>query len=47
MLHTTSVPDVETTLQNIGTKFYQRCFKVASALVKISNPVGLVMIMDL
>ena len=51
---TTSVPNVETTLQNVettlhnvGTTLIQRCFNLASTLVKaILNPIGLVMIVD-
>ena len=33
---------------SVGTTFIQRCFNLASTLVKvILNPIGLVMIMDL
>ena len=40
--------NVETTLHNVGTTVIQRCFNLATTLVKvILNPVGLVMIMDL
>ena len=40
--------NVETTLHNVGTTLIQRCFNLASTLVKaILNPIGLVMIMDL
>ena len=40
--------NVETTLHNVGTMLIQRCFHLASTLVKIIlNPIGLVMIMDL
>ena len=45
---TASVPDVETTLQNVEATLIQRCFNIASILVKaILNPIGLVIIMDL
>ena len=44
----TTLHKVETTFHNIGKSLYQRCFNVASILVKgILNPVGLVMIIDL
>ena len=51
---TTPVPNVETTLHNVqttllnvGTTLMQRCFNLASTLVKaILNPIGLVMIVD-
>ena len=40
--------NVETTLHNVETTLIQRCFTLASTLVKtILNPIGLVMIMDL
>ena len=40
--------NVEKTLHNVGTTLIQRCFNLATTLVKvILNPVGLVMIMDL
>ena len=40
--------NVETTLHNIDTTFYKRCFNVASTLVKaISNPIELLIIMNL
>ena len=36
------------TSHNVNTTLYQRCFNVASVLVRtISSPVGLLMIMDL
>ena len=39
--------NVETTLHNVGTTLIQRCFNLASTLVKaILNPIGLVMIVD-
>ena len=39
--------NVETTLHNVGTTMIQRCFNLASTLVKaILNPIGLVMIGD-
>ena len=39
--------NVETTLHNVHTTLYRCCFNVASTLVRtISNPIGLVMIMD-
>ena len=44
----TTLHNVETTLHNVGTTLIQRCFNLASTLVKtILNPVWLVMIMDL
>ena len=44
----TTLHNVETTLHNVGTTLIQRCFNLASTLVKtILNPIGLVMIMDL
>ena len=44
----TTSHNVETTLHNIGLTLIQRCFNLASTLVKtILNPIGLVMIMDL
>ena len=40
--------NVETAFHNVGTMLIQRCFYLASTLVKIIlNPIGLVMIMDL
>ena len=39
--------NVKTTLHNVGTTLIQRCFNLASTLVKpILNPIGLVMIVD-
>ena len=39
--------NVETTLNNVGIMLIQRCFNLASTLVKpILNPIGLVMIVD-
>ena len=44
----TTLHNVETTLHNVGTTLIQRCFNLASTLVKtILNPIELVMIMDL
>ena len=43
----TTLHNVETTLHNVGTTLIQRCFNLASTLVKpILNPIGLVMIVD-
>ena len=44
----TTLHNVETTLHNVGTTSIQRCFNLASTLVKaILNSIGHVMIMDL
>ena len=41
----TTLHNVETTLHNVGATLIQRCFNLASTLVKaIFNPIGLVMI---
>ena len=45
---TTSVPGVKQRRSNVGTTLIQRCFNLASTLVKATlNPIGLMMIMDL
>ena len=39
--------NIETMLYNVGTTLIQRCFNLASTLVKaVLNPIGLVMILD-
>ena len=39
--------NIETMLYNVGTTMIQRCFNLASTLVKaVLNPIGLVMIVD-
>ena len=44
----TTLHNIKTTLHNVGTTLIQRCFNLASALVKaLLSPIGLVMIMDL
>ena len=44
----TALHNVQTTLPNVGTTLVQRCFNLASTLVKaILNPIGLVMVMVL
>ena len=43
----TTFHNVQTTLHNVGTTLMQRCFNLASTLVKaILNAIGLVMIVD-